>query len=233
MPMSSGHRHRRRRTSFKWLLSGVITLLASIVTVPQVLGDVTFEDVNPDSSTLDPTDPDGASGGRINGLASVVNNNQAFYAATEWGGLYSTVDGALTWSRLDGHRPVATWDIAVDPVTTATLYATSFYDGRVNPISGIQVSYDAGATWTHPVTAHPDPALEGTADDNTPDPGFTCLDAARRTEPSAFAIGIRPDAPQNVIIGTNCGVAISNDSGATWRFVDPSPGDPADNVWTS
>src|SRR5262249_3571705 len=32
---------------------------------------------------------------------------------------------------------------------------------------------------------------------------------------------IRPDAPENVFIGTNCGLAISTDSGATWIFVNP------------
>ena len=31
--------------------------------------DVTFEDVNPDNSDTDPSDPDGATGGRVNGLA--------------------------------------------------------------------------------------------------------------------------------------------------------------------
>ncbi|MCZ6712184.1 MAG: hypothetical protein O7B25_17605, partial [Gammaproteobacteria bacterium] len=193
---------------------------------------INFEDVNPDSSTLDPTDPDGASGGRINKLASVPGDNQVFYAASEWGGLYKSADGGQTWSRLNGHMPVATWDVGVDPFATSNVYATSFYGGRLNSISGIQVSADAGATWAHPPTAHPDPALEGTPDDNTPDPGFSCLrnpgedltqPEVRRVEPSAFGIGIRPDASQNVFVGTNCGVAISNDSGATWRFVDPSP----------
>src|SRR5262249_46281418 len=48
--------------------------------------------------------------------------------------------------------------------------------------------------------------------------------------------GIRPDAPENVFIGTDCGLAISTDSGATWMFVDPrtpddNPGQQATNVW--
>jgi hypothetical protein len=33
----------------------------------------------------------------------------------------------------------------------------------MTPVPGIQVSNDSGATWTHPLTAHPDPALEGMA----------------------------------------------------------------------
>src|SRR5439155_1432102 len=35
----------------------------------------------------------------------------------------------------------------------------------------------------------------------------------------------------NVYVGTNCGLAISSDAGSSWRFVDPTPGDPADDVW--
>lgn len=74
-----------------------------------------FKDVNPDQSDLDPFDPDGASGGRVNGLATVAGNNRVFYAASEWGGLYKTTDRGRTWFRLDGHLPVVTWDVEVDP----------------------------------------------------------------------------------------------------------------------
>jgi hypothetical protein len=214
------------RISYLPQLLGLLAALGLLIIliVEWASAAVIFQDINPDNSTLDTTTPLGASGGRVNGLASVPGDNQVFYAATEWGGLYTTTDGGLTWSRLNGHLPVATWDIEVDPSNTNTLYATSFYDGRVNPLSGIQVSYNAGSTWAHPATAQPNnPASEGTPEDNTPQATFSCA-TARRAEPSAFGIGIRPDAPQNVFIGTNCGVAISNDSGATWRFVDPTPG---------
>jgi hypothetical protein len=37
------------------------------------------------------------------------------YAATEFGGLYKSVNGGDTWQHLDGHRPVATWDVKVNP----------------------------------------------------------------------------------------------------------------------
>ncbi len=207
----------------------LLAALLVIVTV-DIHADVAFTDINPSSSTLDPTDADGSSGGRTNGLAAVPGDNTVFYAATEWGGLYKSTNSGSSWFRLDGHLPVATWDVVVDPANTSRVYATSFYGGRINPISGIQISNDGGVTWTHPLTAYPDPALEGTAGDNTPDPGFTCS-SARRTEPSAFGVALSPDAPQTAYIGTNCGLAISNDSGVTWSFVDPSPADAADNVW--
>jgi uncharacterized repeat protein (TIGR01451 family) len=186
--------------------------LASIPSIP-----VPSEDVNPDNSDLDASDPDGASGGRTNGLASVAGNNQVFYAATEWGGLYKSTDAGDRWSFLPGHLPMATWDVEVDPGNTGNVYATSFYDGRLASVSGIEVSHDAGVTWTHPATA-------------TPPSTYNCS-ATRRTELAAFGIAIRPDATQNVVIGTNCGLAISNDAGITWRFVDPTPGNSAGDVW--
>ena len=194
---------------------------------------VTFVDINPDNSDLDSggnpdpanlqaADPDGASGGRVNGLASVTGNNQIFYAASEWGGLYKTTDAGLTWNHLSNHLPLATKDIEVDPSDVNRVYATSWYDGRVSSISGIQVSTDAGANWTHPLTATPALAFENTPSDNTPQTGFTCANANARTEPRAYGVSIQPDAPQNVFIGTNCGLARSTDSGVTWQFLDPT-----------
>jgi photosystem II stability/assembly factor-like uncharacterized protein len=182
------------------------------------ISGVTIQEINPDQSTLDPTDPDGASAGRVNGLASVAGDNQTLYAASEWGGLYKSTDGGLKWSFLNGHRPVVTWDVEVDSSNTARVYATSFYDGRIAPLSGINVSTDSGATWSRPSFL-----------------SWGAVNCAtnRQNEPSAFGIGIRPDATNNVFIGTNCGVAISTDSGATWNFVnpDPTPGDVPTNVW--
>ncbi len=190
----------------------------------------TFSDINPNNSDLDPTDPDGASMGRFNGLANVAGDNLTYYGASEYGGIYKTVNGGLNWSHLEGHLPQTTWDVEVDPSNTNRVFATSFYDGRVDPISGIQVSTDGGQTWSHPLTSHADPALEGTAADNTPQPGYSAI-AARRNEPAAYGISIRPDATSNVAIGTNAGVAISTTAGASWQIVDPTPASPATNIW--
>jgi len=176
---------------------------------------VSISNVSPKSLTV----AGGAgTGGRVNGVA-VANDGTTFYAATEWGGLYKSVDAGRNWFQLDGHLPVATWDVAVDPTNPNKVYATSFYDGRKDSLAGINVSTDGGNTWTHPATPHP----------------YTTL--ARREEPSAFGISIDPDNPQDVYIGTNTGLAISNDAGLTWRYVDPTPEDPlgkpdpADDIW--
>ena len=189
----------------------------NVTQTPSAFEVLSITDINPNSSNFDAHDPNSASGGRVSGLASVAGDNQTYYAASEFGGIYKSTDAGQTWMFLPGHRPLATWDVEVDPSNTQRVYATSFYDGRVASIAGINVSSDGGTTWTHPTTAAPPAA-------------FNCI-AARRTEPSAFGISIRPDAANNVFVGTNCGVAISTDSGATWTFVDPTPGTPATDVW--
>ena len=193
-----------------------LVLLAGLFADP-VLPQVVVTDIAPDSSTLDATNPNGASGGRVNGLAADPTNNTTFYAASEWGGLWVTTDAGQNWGQLQGHVPQATWDVQVHPTNAATIIATSYFDGRVNSIAGINVSTDGGTTWTRPATA-------------TPPAGF-CTVPARRTEPSAFGISIDPAAPNTVYVGTNCGLAISTNSGATWNFVDPTPAAGADDIF--
>ena len=169
-----------------------------------------LEDVSPDSSDLDPIDPDGATGGRVNGTTVDPNNASVLYAASEWGGIYKSTDAGVTWARLDGHRPVVTWDVEVDPSNSNRVYATSFYDGRATALSGINVSTDGGATWTHPATAVP--------------PNGFCFFSEDETELTAFGIGIDPSDNSKVYIGTTCGLAISDDSGATWSYSTPIAG---------
>jgi hypothetical protein len=174
------------------------------------------------SMTVTEINPDAVSGGgnlsaggRIQHVA-VNGNGSAYYAASELGGLYKSVDAGVTWTRLDGYTPQAAWDVAVDPANPQKVYATSRYDGRVTSRAGISVSEDGGGTWTNPATA-------------TPPEGF--CEPARREQPSAFGIDIDPADSNHVWIGTNCGVARSVDGGATWTFHDPTPKDPPDEVF--
>ena len=175
---------------------------------------VAFRDISPDQSNN--SDPDGATGGRVNNVTIDPSNTARVYGASEFGGVFRSTDGGLTWAHLDGHVPTVTWDVKVDPTNSNRVYATSFYDGRTNSRSGINVSNDGGNTWTHPATATP--------------PANFCLTETRRTELAAFGIAIDPVNASHVFIGTNCGLAISLNSGATWTFVDPTPGDRADDV---
>jgi photosystem II stability/assembly factor-like uncharacterized protein len=198
------------------VLAGLIPLMLILLALSDApMAQLQIAEINPSASTLSTSDPDGASGGRVNGLARA--DAATFYAASEWGGLYKSVDTGRTWSRVDAHLPVATWDVEVSPADPKRVVVTSFYDGKVQSLAGINVSADSTKTWTHPATARPAA-------------GF-CLEASRRDEPSAFGISFDPNNAANVYVGTNCGLAISNDAGITWRFVDPTPADPADDVW--
>jgi hypothetical protein len=175
---------------------------------------VNVVEINPDHSSLSDQDADGASSGRINGLASA--DGSTVYAASEWGGLFKSVDAGHNWVRLDSHLPMATWRVKTDPTRSDLVYATSLYDGRTKSMAGISVSLDGGRTWAHPSSSIA--------------PAGFCEDI-RRDEPSAFGISVDTNNPQNVYIGTNCGLAISNDHGTTWHFSSPAQGEPARNIW--
>ena len=199
----------------RWSKTAAFLFLVVLGNSRNAGAQVTITEINPNQSTPG-GDPDAASGGRINHIATVRNNNQIFYAASEWGGLYKSSDGGHSWSHLNSHLPTVTWDVKVDPNDINRVYATSFYDGKVNSLAGINVSADGGNTWTHPSTATP--------------PLNFCLDSSRRDEPSAFGIAVDPETSY-VYVGTNCGLAVSSDRGTTWRYIDPTPANPADDVW--
>jgi len=137
-----------------WLLATLVGcwLLAAPAVRAQALA---LEDVSPDASNN--SSPNASSGGRVNGIAISPSGPLVMYAASEFGGIYKSSDGGNQWQRLDGHRPMMTWDVKVDPSNSNRIYATSLYDGRSPSLSGINVSNDGGVTWTHPPTAVPPP----------------------------------------------------------------------------
>lgn len=194
-----------------WLVTAAVALTARAAEGQLA---VVVRDISPDRSSN--ASPMAASGGRVNNIGTDRSTPARLYAASEYGGLWRSDDNGDRWRHLDGHVPTVTWDVKVDPANSNRVYATSFYDGRVNSRSGINVSTDAGTTWTHPVTA-------------VPPTGF-CDGEIRRTEPAAFGIAIDPANSNRVFIGTNCGLAVSTDAGVTWNFLDPTPGDAAGDV---
>lgn len=195
----------------------MLLLALGLLSAPLAAQMITFEDVSPDNSDTHDTDPDGATGGRVHHVAIDPGDNQIMYAASEYGGLYKSLDGGATWAHLGGHLPQATWDIQVDSNDALRLYATSFFDGRTVPLSGINVSTDGGTTWSKPVTS-------------TPPPG-SCFAPLDDDAPTAFGISIDPTNSANVYIGTSCGLAISGDTGATWTHVNPGVASGGRRVW--
>lgn len=119
-------KEQRRFTCYALPAIGAILVGAMLGSAWEAKGQ--FDNISPTQSTLHPADPDGASGGRVNGLAAVAGDNTVYYAASEWGGLFKSTDGGDVWFHLDGHVPTATWGIKVDPSNANRVFATSFYD---------------------------------------------------------------------------------------------------------
>jgi len=193
--------------SYNRLAFSLFVLVGIAVCNTQLFGQVTprWFDINPSHSN---GDNNSASGGRINHVGAAADFSRV-YAATEWGGLYTSGDQGNTWVKINTYSPTVTWDVKVDPSSNQIVYATSFYDGRaVNPQSGISVSNDAGTTWV-PVNFTTNP--------------LNCAIATANSEPSGWQIAINPNAPSNVFVGTNCGLARSTNRGANWTFIDPTP----------
>src|ERR1700738_834623 len=118
------------RSAGRTTAAALIMVMVSQLPVGAQL-NVTIEEIGPKRSNLQATDPDGASGGRVNGLAVARADRNLMYAASEWGGLFRSTDAGRSWRHVPGHVPVSTWAVEIDPVDARRLYATSFYDGRV------------------------------------------------------------------------------------------------------
>jgi hypothetical protein len=161
-------------------------------------------DINPASSN---DGQNGGSSGRINHVGASSDLSIVF-AATEWGGLYQSFDQGNVWVRVNTFSPSAVWDVKVDPNNSKKVYATSFFDGRVNSQAGISVSPDGGTTWN---------VVNITALNN-----LNCNVFEATTQPFGWQISISPENSNNVFVGTSCGLAITSNAGGSWTFVDPT-----------
>jgi photosystem II stability/assembly factor-like uncharacterized protein len=153
-------------------------------------------DVNPDG---DPAEP--RYGGRTLGIAIHPFTPGIVYAATERGGFFSSADGGSHWTHIEAIPSPRARDVLFDPRDPRVLIASSRYNGQTVNRGGIWVSSDGGATWLKPPTSNP-----------------ACSDEASTWN---IAIPDDPAAHRNVYVATDCGIAISADSGSTWKHVDP------------
>jgi hypothetical protein len=100
------------RTSILVLVACAILLdTRDVVTGPDldayVDASMTVTEINPDAVSAG--GEAFSTGGRIQHMA-VNGNGSAYYAASEWGGLYKSVDAGVTWTRLDSYTPQVAWD---------------------------------------------------------------------------------------------------------------------------
>ncbi|MEP7345808.1 MAG: hypothetical protein ABI877_11090, partial [Gemmatimonadaceae bacterium] len=139
-------------------------------------------------------------GGRALSIAVTSNNVQRIFVASETGGLYRTFNGGESWQHLGGLPNFRTVDVAVAWTDPETIVATTHAAFRTVNDGGIWRSTDGGGTWSQPATG-------------TPPPGPGCP-----SRPSAYGISHLP-LTRTFFVGTDCGVSVSNDNGATWSNI--------------
>ncbi|HEX5715929.1 MAG TPA: hypothetical protein VF179_07205, partial [Thermoanaerobaculia bacterium] len=158
------------------------------------------------ATIIEPMQPDVWPGGRAVAVTVSPTNSSIAIVASESGGLFKTQDGGLTWSHLTGLPPFRMADVKYSPALSQRVVATAYADTRTGNRGGIWRSLNGGINWEKPPTSNP-PA------------GPKCPAAA-----NAYGISY---VGGGIYVGTDCGLAISRDSGATWTHVVPDPA--ADN----
>lgn len=154
------------------------------------------------ATVIEPMQPDVWPGGRAVAVTVSPNNSSVAIVASESGGLFKTRDGGLTWSHLTGLPPFRMADVKYSPASSQWIVATAYADSRTGNRGGIWRSVNGGINWEKPATSNP-PA------------GPNCP-AAANAYGISYALG-------GIYVGTDCGLAISRDSGATWTHVVPDP----------
>jgi|SRR5579864_2304048 len=135
-------------------------------------------------------------GGRTVAINVNPSNTAVAIAASESGGLFSTADSGAIWSHIDTLQPFRMSDVKFAPSNPQVVIASALADGRTTNAGGIVRSVDGGATWQKPATSNP-----------------PCSSHA-----NTFGITFGLEA-NDVFVGTDCGVAVSHDLGATWTHV--------------
>jgi photosystem II stability/assembly factor-like uncharacterized protein len=184
----------------------MITLIRRLPIAIGVVAIAGLAGCNPTPVTITP--PRVEQGGRALSIAVASNNEKRMVVATETGGLFRTFDGGASWQHLDNLPNFKTIDVAISSLNPDIIIATTQAQYRTINDGGIWRSMDGGATWNQ-------------ASGWAASPSNVCTD-----RPSAYGISHMP-LSRTFYVGTDCGLAISNDDGATWSnmVLDPnSPG---------
>jgi hypothetical protein len=141
-------------------------------------------------------------GGRTVNFAVNPTNSQIVFAATEFGGLWTSSNHGASWAHVDQVPLTAMEDVKFATSDPNLVIATGAYDGSIdNRGGGIWRSTNGGATWAKA-------------------PGS---DVCALASNNGREIAIAPGTPGSltVLVGMDCGIARSTDSGATWKLDNP------------
>ncbi|WLI90028.1 sialidase family protein [Massilia sp. R2A-15] len=142
-------------------------------------------------------------GGRAVAVSIAPGDATKMVVASASGGIFYSATGGTTWSQTSGNGTF--WFNAVKhlPARPGVVLAAASDDTRISSGGGIWRSTDGGANWSRITIATPVPSCASTL--------------------SAYGLDAEP-ARGRAWAATSCGVAYSDDAGATWRFIHAAPG---------
>jgi photosystem II stability/assembly factor-like uncharacterized protein len=162
-------------------------------------------------------------------------NSQILYATLEAEGVYKTVNGGTTWSKLSGGLPTNGFgrsDIGLSRSNPSVIYAT-FESLNTGDILDFYKSTNGGDSWTvinkprgdftcqcsYDQTIEVDPSnpdnvyFGGVWISRSTDGGQNWVDISNNTHADYHAIAFAPSNPRKMFVGNDGGVWVSNDAG--------------------
>jgi hypothetical protein len=166
---------------------------------------------------------DAANGGRVQSIAVDPRNRNHAVIAMQFGGLWRTFNAGKTWFRTFSLPAVYVTDVEFGS-DGKTVVASVFRDNQVITGGGIYVSHDGGDDWSRPPSGIvPTCLLAGPVVGETAETvvrtaaGRLPCDLERTPiHTSAYSVSRAPDVSGLWYVGTDFGVAVSADDGATW-----------------
>ena len=152
---------------------------------------------------VQPMQPNIANGGRAVAITVKPGDSTNIVVASETGGLFRTTNRGVDWQQVSGSTTFGYADVTYVPSQPTTLIAAAQQDMRTVSGGGIWRSTDGGNSWSRATITPP------TSD---------CTNTL-----SAYAVSSEAGSGR-LWTGTLCGVAYSNDSGATWQYLTTTNG---------
>jgi hypothetical protein len=142
-------------------------------------------------------------GGRAVSVSVNPADPSKLIVASETGGLFRSGDGGDTWTQVSGNATFGFNDVLYYPPDPSIIVATAGQDSKTVNGGGVWRSTNGGSSWTHVALTTPDPACS--------------------SEMTAYALSFE-SSQHRMFAATSCGVAFSDDSGASWSFMPVATG---------
>jgi len=146
-------------------------------------------------------------GGRAVAVSVSQSDEKRIVVASETGGLFRTFDGGVSFQHLDGFPTIFAVDVSIASLDPNAIIATARDDFRATSGGGIWRSTDGGATWKRPSGWPPPPS------------------ASCGSRPAAGGIS-HMTLTRTFHVATDCGLAVSNDNGASFSTTVLDPVNP-------